>query len=229
MFKKTGTTIVGLKYEKGVALFADTRATMGEVVADKNCYKLHRIADFMYCAGAGTAADTEHLTRACEHAMALFEKKHSQQPRAATANQFLTSHLHKHMGKIGAALILAAVDPSGTSLIEIHPYGSSSEHHFTSMGSGSLAAMAFLESNFKQCLSEEEAVSLGIAAVEAGILNDLFSGSNVDYVLINAEGARIFRNAKKVCEKSFDRRIIVRNPIKVEKEEIFNFVEEIFE
>jgi len=34
---KTGTTIVGLVYKGGVVLGADTRATGGTEVADKNC------------------------------------------------------------------------------------------------------------------------------------------------------------------------------------------------
>lgn len=41
---KTGTTIAGLVYEDGVILGADTRATEGMIVADKNCEKIHYIA-----------------------------------------------------------------------------------------------------------------------------------------------------------------------------------------
>ena len=50
---KTGTTIAGLVFDGGVLLGADTRATEGEVVADKNCEKIHYLADNMYCCGAG--------------------------------------------------------------------------------------------------------------------------------------------------------------------------------
>ena len=35
--KKTGTTIVGCKYRDGVVLAADTRATGGSIVVEKNC------------------------------------------------------------------------------------------------------------------------------------------------------------------------------------------------
>jgi len=45
-------------------LAADTRATNGEIVADKRCEKIHRLAPNIYCCGAGTAADAEQLTRA---------------------------------------------------------------------------------------------------------------------------------------------------------------------
>jgi len=43
-------------------LAADTRATMGTVVGDKNCEKIHYIAPNIWCCGAGTAADTEFTT-----------------------------------------------------------------------------------------------------------------------------------------------------------------------
>ncbi len=41
---------------------ADTRATEGSIVCDKNCEKIHYIAPNIYCCGAGTSADTENTT-----------------------------------------------------------------------------------------------------------------------------------------------------------------------
>lgn len=52
------------------------------------------------------------------------------------------------------------------------------------MGSGSLAAMAVFESKWKPNLSEEEAKQLVSEAIQAGIFNDLGSGSNVDMCVI---------------------------------------------
>lgn len=48
--------------QNGVILGADTRATEGPIVADKNCEKIHYMAPNIYCCGAGTAADTEAVT-----------------------------------------------------------------------------------------------------------------------------------------------------------------------
>ena len=61
-YTKTGTTICGCVFKDGVVLAADTRATAGSTVADKNCAKLHPMAPNIYCAGAGTAADCDHVT-----------------------------------------------------------------------------------------------------------------------------------------------------------------------
>jgi len=43
-------------------LAADTRATQGTIVGDKNCYKIHELAPNIYCCGAGTAADCDFTT-----------------------------------------------------------------------------------------------------------------------------------------------------------------------
>ena len=59
---KTGTTICGITYNGGVVLGADTRATGGSEVVDKNCEKIHYLAPNIWCCGAGTAADTEKTT-----------------------------------------------------------------------------------------------------------------------------------------------------------------------
>ena len=59
---KTGTTICGVVFKGGVVVGADTRATGGDVVADKNCQKIHPLAPNMVCCGAGTAADCDKVT-----------------------------------------------------------------------------------------------------------------------------------------------------------------------
>lgn len=55
------------------------------------------------------------------------------------------------------------------------------------MGSGSLAAMAVFETSWRPNMSRDEAVEVVAAAIEAGIWNDLGSGSNVDVCVIEGE------------------------------------------
>ena len=45
-----------------MVLGADTRATRGDIVSDKNCEKIHFITESIRCCGAGTAADTQFVT-----------------------------------------------------------------------------------------------------------------------------------------------------------------------
>ena len=62
------------------------------------------------------------------------------------------------------------------------------------MGSGSLAAMSVFETQWKGDLSRDEAVDLCSKAIEAGIWNDLGSGSNVDVCVITQEKTELLRN-----------------------------------
>ena len=74
-FTKTGTTIAGCicgtSDAQYVVLAADTRATEATMVADKRCQKLHQLATNSWCAGAGTSADLDHLTKECLFSCAL--------------------------------------------------------------------------------------------------------------------------------------------------------------
>ena len=187
-FTKTGTTIVGCTFSEGVILGADTRATAGPIVADPDCLKIHYLAPNMYCCGAGTAADTEMVTQLVSSELELQRLYTGSESRISHAETRLCNHLFRYQGYIGAALIIGGIDIKGPQLVTISPYGNSMRLPFTTMGSGSLAAMAILETRFKDNMKEEEAVELVKDAIEAGIFNDLGSGSNVDIYVVRRNG-----------------------------------------
>jgi 20S proteasome subunit beta 2 len=195
---KTGTTIAGIVFKDGIMLGADTRATEGPIVADKNCEKIHYIADNIYCCGAGTAADTENVTGMISRQMELHRLATSRRPRVTTALTLTKQHLFKYQGHISAALVLGGVDVDGPQLFTIHPAGSTDKLPYVTMGSGSLAAMSIFESRWKPNMSFEEARDLVADAIRAGIFNDLGSGSNVDLTAILVDGTvKVMRNFDK--------------------------------
>ncbi|XP_028571195.2 proteasome subunit beta type-7 [Podarcis muralis] len=183
--RKTGTTIAGVVFKDGVVLGADTRATEGMVVADKNCSKIHYISPNIYCCGAGTAADTEMTTQLISSNMELHSLSTGRLPRVVTANRMLKQMLFRYQGYIGAALVLGGVDVTGAHLYSIYPHGSTDKLPYVTMGSGSLAAMAVFEDKFKPDMEEEEAKQLVRDAIAAGIYNDLGSGSNIDLCVLS--------------------------------------------
>ena len=186
-FRKTGTTIVGLVYENGVILGADTRATEDTIVADKNCSKIHFIAPNIYCCGAGTAADTEMTTQMISSSLKLHRFNSGRNTRVATANRMLKQYLYRYQGYVSAALVLGGVDCTGPHLYSIHPHGSTDKLPYVTMGSGSLAAMATFEAGYKPNMKKQEAMQLVREAIAAGIFNDLGSGSNVDVCVIDKD------------------------------------------
>jgi 20S proteasome subunit beta 2 len=115
--KKTGTTIVGVVFDKGVILGADTRATEGSIVADPDCLKIHYLSPNIYCCGAGTAADTEFVTQMVASELELHRLNTKRESRVSQVESRLCSHLFKYQGHIGAALIVGGVDVNGPSLV----------------------------------------------------------------------------------------------------------------
>lgn len=200
----TGTTIAGLVYKDGVVLGADTRSTNGDTVADKHCEKIHYLAENMRCCGAGTAADTSKVTELMSSRLALHAYRTRRQPRVSTAVTMLKSHLFGYQGYIGAFLVLGGYDTvNGPQLYSIMAGGSSDCVPFTTLGSGSLAAMSVLEAEFQEDMEQEDAVNLLARAVRYGVFNDNGSGSSVDIAVINANGTQYKRKYETYTERPY--------------------------
>ena len=203
---KTGTTIVGVVFDGGVVLGADTRATGGDVVSDKNCQKIHKMAPNMYCCGAGTAADCDKTTNMMAAQLELLRlNAGGRQVRIATATRMLKQYLFRYQGYIGAYLILGGVDFEGPHLMTIYANGCSDKTPFTATGSGMIAAMATLESRWKPNMAEADAKKLVRDAVAAGIFNDMGSGSNVDLCVIRADDKVEYLRGYDVANKKGER------------------------
>ena len=151
---KTGTTIAGVCGYDTVTrrpfcvLGADTRATAGRMVADKECQKIHCLARNLWCCGAGTSADLDQITRQCRYTLALkslvehdsIGNSHSRRREwraqdepdrtshlestalhaasMATACRYLRNTLYEAGGSMGANLIVGGVD-EGTGIPHI--------------------------------------------------------------------------------------------------------------
>ena len=206
-------------------------------MADKNCEKIHYIADNIWCCGAGTSADTEATTALISSQLELHRMATGKQPRTVTACTMLKRMLFRcaaspspataappyscpalwslavrlrgwrpdppnlpagsicrYQGNVSAALVLGGVDCTGPSLYTVYPHGSTDSLPYVTMGSGSLAAMAIFESDFKSGMTLEEAKALVHSAIMAGINNDLGSGGSVDMMVINKDSYTPLRN-----------------------------------
>lgn len=145
----TGTTIVALKFNGGIVIGADSRATSGNVVADKACLKLHPVSGSIFMAGAGTAADLDQVGRMLHASVSLLELNTGRKPRVAAASRIAKQHLFRHQGHIGAYVLLGGVDFYGAHLCSVHAHGSVKTSDYLADGSGSLASTGLLERDYK--------------------------------------------------------------------------------
>jgi 20S proteasome subunit beta 2 len=125
--------------------------------------------------------------------------------RVQMAAHRLSSHVFRYGGNIGTYLIFGGVDVKGPQLIEVHNDGNAFSMPYHTTGSGSCAAMAILENNYKDNMTREEAINLCVKAIEGGIYHDLGSGSNVDVCIITKGKHEVLRNFKSDNHKVFSK------------------------
>ncbi len=175
------------------------------MVGDKNCEKIHNLAPNIFCCGAGTAADCDHVTEMIKRELELHRLNTYSQNRVQMAASRLSQHAFKYGGHVGTHLIVGGFDVKGPQLIEVSNDGNMYALPFLTLGSGSLAAMAIMESQYREDLSREEAITIVTAAIEAGIYHDLGSGSNVDVCLIKKDKVEYLRNLKTDNFKMYEK------------------------
>ncbi|KRY33367.1 Proteasome subunit beta type-7 [Trichinella spiralis] len=210
--RSTGTTIAGLVYDycvhicckllkDGIVIGADSRATSGNIIGDKYCMKLHELAKNIYMCGSGTAADLDQLAHLLSANMELLKLTTERKPRGVAAVRIARQHLFKHMGYIGAYVIIAGTDFTGPFLYSVHAHGSSIKDNYLADGSGCLAAYGVLETNFKLNMTLDEALDLLKRALIAGMAADVNSGNTYTFAILKKNSVEIHtRNVPDFCE-----------------------------
>uniref|UniRef100_A0AC35U0Q7 Proteasome subunit beta type-7 n=1 Tax=Rhabditophanes sp. KR3021 TaxID=114890 RepID=A0AC35U0Q7_9BILA len=183
----TGTTIVACVYDGGVMMGADSRATAGNITADKNCMKVHKLTDSMYACGAGTAADLDQVTKMLSSQMRLLELNTGKKARVVAALRHVKQYLFQYQGYVGAYLLIGGVDPTGSHLYTVSANGFTLSRAYSAEGSGSYAAISVLERDFKFNMSKDDAKLLVQRALEAGMHGDNASGNSLNLVDITLE------------------------------------------
>ena len=120
---------------------------------NKNCEKIHNLAPNIYCCGAGTAADCDHVTEMIKRELEMHRLNTRTENRVQMAAGRLSSHAFNYGGNLGVHLIIGGVDVKGPQLLECSSDGKCYSSPFLTTGSGCLAAMAIMETRYKDNMS----------------------------------------------------------------------------
>ena len=191
---KTGTTTVGLVFDKGVVLATDTRATMGYFIASKDIHKIYPITPNMAMTVAGSVGDAQRLVRLLTAEMKLYEMDNGKKPTVNAASNLLANVLNTHkFFPYFVQLLVGGVDEDGAHVFSIDMVGGVTEEKFAATGSGSPIAYGVLEQGFKEHMKEKEAVELAKQAVIMATKRDAASGENVDVYIITTKGGKFLQ------------------------------------
>ena len=190
--KFKGTTTVGLVFDGGVVLGAERRATLGSMVESKATKKIFKIDENLGMATSGLVGDAQYLVRYLRAEAALYKTSRGRPMSVKALVTLLSNILNQYkFSPYYVGLLVGGVDEEGPHLYSVDAAGGAIPDKYVSTGSGSTFAIAIFESDFKEGLSEEEAVELAKKALTVAMERDVYSGNGIDIAVITKEGFRV--------------------------------------
>jgi proteasome beta subunit len=182
-----GTTIVAVAHQQGVVMAGDRRATMGNVIAQRDMEKVFQ-GDEYSCVGiAGSAGIAIELVRLFQVELEHYEKIEgttlSLEGKANRLSLLIRNNLAMAMQGLAVVPLFAGYDleaDSPATAGRIFSYdvtgGRYEEHSFHSVGSGSVFARGALKKLYRDEFTEDDAVLASIQALYDAADDDSATG-----------------------------------------------------
>ncbi|KAK6784025.1 hypothetical protein RDI58_017479 [Solanum bulbocastanum] len=209
-----GTTIIGVTYNGGVVLGADSRTSTGMYVANRASDKITQLTDNVYVCRSGSEFEfpmgfdciTKHDVRF---------KAYSKAADSQVVSDYVRYFLHQHTIQLGqpatvkvAASLVRQLSYNNKAMLQtgmivggwdkyeggkiygVPLGGTLLEQPFAIGGSGSSYLYGFFDQAWREGISHEEAEKLVVTAVSLAIARDGASGGVVRTVTINKDGVK---------------------------------------
>ena len=178
-----GTTIVAVEYSGGVLLAGDRRATMGNLIANRDMEKVFAADEYAVVGIAGTAGVAVELVKLYQVELEHYEKIEgtlmSVEGKANRLASMIRANLGMAMQGLAVVPIFAGFDLDDASG-RIYSYdvtgGCYREHDHHSVGSGSIFARGALKKLWHPAMPEAAAVRIAIEALYDAADDDSATG-----------------------------------------------------
>jgi len=170
---KKGTTTIGLKFKDGVILVVDKRVS-SKLVEPESIEKIYDVDDYIGCATSGLVADARVLVDEARKAAQIHKVNYGENIGVEMLVKKVCDYKQQYTQyggarPFGTSLLMAGVDDMGVHLFETDPSGALVAYKATCIGSGRPVVMDILEKEFKDKMSFEAALKLGLKALGAAI------------------------------------------------------------
>ncbi|WP_327386299.1 MULTISPECIES: proteasome subunit beta [unclassified Streptomyces] len=178
-----GTTIVAATFPGGVVLAGDRRATMGNMIAQRDIEKVFPADEYSAVGIAGTAGLAVEMVKLFQLELEHFEKVEgttlSLEGKANRLSTMIRSNLGMAMQGLAVVPLFAGFDEAKEKG-RIFSYdvtgGRSEEHGYAATGSGSIFARGSMKKLYRPDLTEEQATTLVVQALYDAADDDSATG-----------------------------------------------------
>src|SRR5437773_2036858 len=195
-----GNTTVGLKFKNGIVLMADKKLG-SRLVETASIEKIFQIDDHVGAATSGLVADARVLVDYARLVAQINKVTYSEKIGVDLLVKRICDYKQNYtqyggVRPFGTALLVAGVDDLGTHLFETDPSGALVSYKAGSIGQGRQAVMELLEEKYKEGMSQDDSMVLGLEA-----LQKVSDGKEVD-LLKELAIDEVFKDAHKGSKAS---------------------------
>ena len=197
---KKGTTTCALTCNDGVVLAADTRASAGFFIADRHVMKIQKVDNHLGMTIAGGVADAQNLVDTMRYNSNIYRLSRREPIPVASAARVCSNILfNQRYFPYYVQIIMAGFDfrEKEGKIYNIDLFGSMTTEKFISTGSGSPVAYGYLESEFKEGISVNDAYKIAIQSIAAAIRRNAGTGDSINAVIIDKNGYRELTKEEK--------------------------------
>lgn len=174
---KRGTTTVGLKFKDGVVLIIDKRIT-SRLIEPSSIEKIFKIDEHIGCATSGLVADARVLVDRARIEGQINRITYNERISVEILVKKLCDFKQNYtqyggVRPFGTALLVAGIDEAGEHLFETDPSGALMAYKAGSIGAGRNSVMEMFEDKYKEKMTMDKAVQLGLQALDAATESDL--------------------------------------------------------
>ena len=179
----TATTVLSMRFEHGVVMAGDRRATAGNLIAHKRIKKVFPADRYSAVAISGTAGMALELITLFQTELEHYEKVEGTRLTIEGKANYLARMVRGNLALAFQGLAVVPLfcgydtrEETGRLYTFDVVGGRYEEHEYAATGSGGSEARAFLKGTFRSELSEEEALRLGVEALVAAAEEDASTG-----------------------------------------------------
>jgi len=170
---KRGTTAVGVVYKTGVILLADKRIK-SPLIEESSIEKIFVIDEQIGAATSGLIGDARILIDYARVQAQSEKLTYGQNVTVEALVKKVCDLLQQYtqyggVRPFGASLLIGGIDDTGPHLFETDPSGLSTGYKADAIGSGRDQAIEILEKEYKEGMNLQEAASLALKALKAGL------------------------------------------------------------
>ena len=188
---KRGAPAVGVRASDGVVLAAQTR-TSSSLMETESVEKIHKLDDHIGAASAGHVADARQLVDDARLECQTNRLRYGEPIGLETLTKALTDDIQESTQfggtrPYGASLLLGGMN-DGPGLFATDPSGTPQEWRAVAIGGSRDEIQGFLEEQWTEELSVDDAVTLALEALLAGV--DSLTGDEASVAVVTGEGYR---------------------------------------